>query len=213
MSRSAKLFWREWNPGLDNGHWSLGDVLSTLPGADSVEIPWIIRLFENPASPVALPGAISLQRHDAVHALLGRGLRPQDEAFVIGFTMGAASSTRNWHLGLFRLVARSLYTGFYRFKAEHILPYDLAVSAAAAMPVRDLQDVPFEELLDRSLGDLRQEFGINVPLLQSYYRKESLLLADSAASRRLDRDIGGVDPSDIVPPRGEPVPWRRTKRR
>ena len=81
-----QLKWYEWNPGLHNGKCNLQEVINGLPAATAEDIPWLVRLFENPASALAFPGAINLARHDAIHVLLGRGLRNQDEAFVIGFT-------------------------------------------------------------------------------------------------------------------------------
>lgn len=36
------------------------------------EIPWIVRLLENPQSPLALSGKISLFDHDCLHILLNR---------------------------------------------------------------------------------------------------------------------------------------------
>ncbi len=51
------------------------------------DIHWIVKTFENPKSPIALPGKISLHNHDCIHIILGKGITPEDEAFVIGFTM------------------------------------------------------------------------------------------------------------------------------
>jgi hypothetical protein len=81
---------RDWDPGLDNDGLTLCSVYDGMPkdGADAV--PWYVRLLENPRSPVALPGAIDLFGHDCLHIVLGRGLLAQDEAFVIGYTMGSA---------------------------------------------------------------------------------------------------------------------------
>lgn len=45
-------------------------------------------LLENPDSPLPFAGKIDLYRHDCLHLLLERGLSVEDEAFVVGFTMG-----------------------------------------------------------------------------------------------------------------------------
>src|SRR5687768_12811614 len=110
-----KLHWTDWNPGLDNDHLTLSEVLNTLPAAPADAIPWQVRLLENPSSFISFPGAISLERHDALHALLGRGLANQDEAFVIGYTMGAARKIRGWHFQAFRFLATRFYPKAYRF--------------------------------------------------------------------------------------------------
>lgn len=209
MPRNAKLHWRHWNPGLDNDHWTLGEVLSTLPGAGAAQIPFLIRLLENPASPLALPGAISLARHDAVHILLGRGLSVQDEAFVIGFTMGATQRLKEWQRRLFCWVSSRLYPKVYRFGADDLVVYTMAVNAARRMRVKDLQDFPFEQHLDMTLHALRQRLGIDAAALRAFYAKERLIHPASPASRRLDIDHAGVDPSDIRPPEGADSDWRR----
>ena len=51
------------------------------------KIPFVIWLLENPNSLLTLPGKISLRHHDYLHVLLDRGISPQNEAFLIGFTM------------------------------------------------------------------------------------------------------------------------------
>ena len=62
-----ELRWYEWNPGLHNGERELQQVIDTLPAAKAEDIPWLVRLLENPASQIAFPGAINLERHDAIH--------------------------------------------------------------------------------------------------------------------------------------------------
>ena len=52
------------------------------------DISWLVWLIENPKSPFHLHGAVTLRDHDHIHVLLGRGQANDDEAFVIGFTMG-----------------------------------------------------------------------------------------------------------------------------
>lgn len=68
-----------------------------------------MELFENPSSPWASPGAITLDRDDCVHILLGRGLTSEDEAFVIGFTNGAATSIENRQTTLLRVLSRIVH--------------------------------------------------------------------------------------------------------
>ena len=52
------------------------------------KLPLSLWLFEDPDSPVALPGAACLDLHDCLHILLNRGYSTADEAFVVGFSMG-----------------------------------------------------------------------------------------------------------------------------
>jgi len=203
-----KLHWSDWNPGLDNDHLSLQQVLNSMPAAEADQIPWRVRLFENPSSSIAFPGAISLRRHDAVHALLGRGLSSQDEAFVIGYTMGAASKIRSWHFSVFRCVATRLYPRAYRFKRSDLIAFDLGFAQGQRGKARDLHCVPFENLGDKSLAQLRRDLGIDVHALHAAYRAEAIHLPHTSASRRLDKDYGGTDPSDLQPPDGPDSNWR-----
>ncbi len=213
MPRNAQLHWRHWNPGLDNDHWTLGEVLGTLPGAEAVEIPWIIRVLENPSSWVALPGAITLARHDAIHVLLGRGLTVQDEAFVIGFTMGATKRLRRWQRKFFAWASSRLYPKVYRFSEKDLIVYEMGVNAAEQMRAKDLQDFPFEDHQGDTLRDLRQSLGIDPHRLRAYYAKERLVRPVSKTSKRLDTDFGGLDATDIRPPEGEASTWKRAPKK
>src|SRR5262245_53610248 len=103
-----------WNPGLDDPERSLASIYQSMPGNLVGAIPWLVKLLENPKSPLAFPGAIDLFGHDCIHILLGRGLLPQDEAFVIGFTMGSSRCPR-WQAAMFRWCAEQLYQGTFRF--------------------------------------------------------------------------------------------------
>lgn len=66
------------------------------------EIPWIIKLFENPSSPLALPGAATLFQHDCMQTVyahtFNRGKLSYDERFVMGTTMGNDPKTNLWHI-------------------------------------------------------------------------------------------------------------------
>lgn len=190
MSESSKNEtgpkWYEWNPGLHNGDQALQDVINTLPAAKADDIPWLVRLFENPASPVAFPGAINLSRHDVIHVLLGRGLRNQDEAFVIGFTMGSSSHIYAWQIHSFRWIITHLYPAPYKLSAQDLIAFDLGFGLGRNISARDLDEFPFEKYNHSRLKDLRYWLGINVNKLHALYRFESLLIANTHASHRLD---------------------------
>ena len=200
-----------WNPGLHNGHRLLGDVLSTLPGVKQQDIHWLVRLFENPRSPLRFPGQISLARHDAVHVLLGRGLSNQDEAFVIGFTMGAAKACRRWHCGLFNWVARWLYPASYRFSVDDSRVFALGVGAGFKQPVEDIHLVGLEDMMGESVDSIRRRLGINVHDLHAIYRHERAYIPHTSESKRLDIDYGNIDPSDIVIPNGKSIKRKRRR--
>lgn len=181
-----KVAWNQWNPGLDNQEKTLDDLLETLPGANPEEIGLLVRLLENPESPIALTGAVSLKRHDCIHAILGRGLLPQDEAFVIGFTMGTAKEDLSpVETFLFKKIARYLYPTNYRLSDKNLVAYNLGVEAGKLCPVYKMYQYPLEEWGSKTLGMIRNELGIDVEFLKSVYERERALLQGTKASLRL----------------------------
>jgi hypothetical protein len=128
---------------------------------------------------------------------------------VIGFTMGAANKIRSWQFSVFRFVASVLYPKPYRFKRSDLVAFDLGFAQARNGKARDLHSVPLETFGERSLAQLRRELGIDVYALHAAYRTEAMYLPQATASRRLDKDYGGVDPSDLQPPDTPDSDWKR----
>ena len=176
---------RLWNPGLANDHLTLGQVYKTLPGDLPTAIDPLVRLFENPSSPMAFRGAITLERHDCVHILLGRGLLGQDEAFVLGFTMGAEKNVPLAQVESFRTVARWLYSGANQFREADLRVFDLGRAAAKAMGTKPLSGFAFERHMDMPIGLLRRRLGIDTAMLRTIYRAERVLAPETPESARL----------------------------
>ena len=84
------------------------------------EVPWLVWLMENPKSPIHLHGASALNDHDYVHVILDKGQANDDEAFVIGFTMGNDDRTKEWEVKLFKFVSSKLYPKKERFTKEQL---------------------------------------------------------------------------------------------
>jgi hypothetical protein len=185
--------WRNWSPGLDNDAVTLRDVLATLPAAPPAAIPWIVRLFENPQGWLRLHGAVNLRDHDMIHVLLGRGLLGQDEAFVIGFTMGSTKAVSWLERMFFKLVVSQLYPHPYRIPWRTLAAYDLGLEAGRGMGVPNLHLYLREELLDRPLGETRRRLGIDTSRLREFYARERTALPGTAASLRLPADDGPID--------------------
>lgn len=177
--------WKEWLPGLDNDNLTLGEVQKTLPGNKKEEIHFVIRLFENPSSPIAFKGAISLERHDLVHIILGRGLLPQDEAFVIGFTMGTSKTISSVEAALFQWITKHLYPPPYNFKDNHLKSFRLGLEAGKKSEADKIYDAPLENYKDMTLGEIRQKLGIDTESLKAIYAHEKEMLPESKESKRL----------------------------
>src|SRR5712691_6681675 len=86
---------RDWFMPLSCADKTLREVSASLReiGLKQGDIPYLVRFVENPQFDLPLVdifhGATSLETHDYLHVILGRGLLPKDEAFVIGFSMGS----------------------------------------------------------------------------------------------------------------------------
>jgi hypothetical protein len=187
----------EWSPGLLHDERTLGEVVRTLPGMPPEQVPWFVRLFENPVSRLAFPGAITLFRHDCIHVLLGRGLSSEDEAFVLGFTMGRADGLQDWQITLYRFIARYVYLTPYRFSDSDLLVFDLGLSFGIGTEPRDMHSFPFESHMDKTLGELREKLGIDVARVEAVYRYEQILSPGKNARRldtdRVDHSVIGVE--------------------
>ncbi len=186
------IAWDEWQPGLVDPDWRpLSSVYSTLPGLPPDCFPKIIARYEDPDSAEAFPGSISLERHDCLHILLGRGLLNQDEAFVIGFTMGAAREATRAHCVRFQHVASTLYPPPFQWSGLDLVAFRLAFDYAqtSLSVVRDLHRLQFEDRMEESIHALRHLAGMSVPTLKLLFGREKLLLGQTRASLRLPCEI------------------------
>lgn len=131
----------------------------TAKGTFKVKSPFIIWLFENPASPLALPGSISLDKHDYMHCLLDKNLSLSGEAYVLGFTMGADPRTNAFHIWFFKILSCYLYPKQYRFrKDKHWKIFLDGFVKGRASHMGDAEKVDFARWLDQSLDSTRAYF-------------------------------------------------------
>ena len=124
------------------------------------DIPLIIRLLENPASPIALPGKISLHNHDCLHIIFGIDVSSQDEAFIIGFTMGNDDRTKSWHVQLFKLFSRFVYPLKYRFTLQDIDIFSLGFEYGKQHKYRNVNQIEFARFYFTKIEDVRRILGI-----------------------------------------------------
>ena len=104
---------------------ALNIFLKTNTAKKQKDISWLVWLIENPKSPFHLHGAATLHDHDHIHVLLRRGQANDDEAFVIGFTMGNDDRTKSWESKLFKFISRWLYPKGERFTKKQLKIFDL----------------------------------------------------------------------------------------
>jgi hypothetical protein len=180
------LTYADWHIPLSRDGISLREAAQELTqvGAAPDDIPLMVRLAENPRYNL-FHGAVDLKTHDYIHVVLGRGLLAKDEAFVIGFTMGSTQRLSATEERLFTMVAEHLYPGIYRFTDEDVRVFRDAVRLAFVSETPPLNRIDYPRYFDRTLGDLRRELKIELPLLRAYYAIEKRRYPLSPESRRL----------------------------
>ena len=180
------LDYADWHIPLSRRGMTLGEAAADLArvGAGPEDIPLMVRLAENPRYNL-FHGAVDLQTHDYIHAILGRGLLAKDEAFVIGFTMGSTNRLSATEEKLFTLVAERLYPGIFRFSREDVRVFRDAVRLAFICETPPLNRIDYARLMDRSLGDIRKELHIDDALLHAYFAMETRRYPASPESQRL----------------------------
>ncbi|MCV6574661.1 MAG: hypothetical protein OIF58_02910 [Cohaesibacter sp.] len=177
--------WFEWNPGEADEGLSVNEVLNTLPASPIEKIPAIVRLLENPSSPYHLAGPASLGVHDILHTVLGRGLLQQDEAFVIGYSVGNSENAKALDRLLFMEMATKLYRKPFRFSETDALVFDLAFDVGMKAKKKNIHKMDPASILDMPLGEARAFLGVGRSQMLPYFKKEVKIATDTKASMRL----------------------------
>ncbi|MEO5714411.1 MAG: hypothetical protein ABIT37_13065 [Luteolibacter sp.] len=188
----------QYHPGLKSfflplreGHVTLREGMARLMaiGNPQSEVPWVVRIMENPAFDVpplsVFHGRVSLEQHDCIHLLLGRGTTLMDEAFTIGFTMGSTKRMSTPALELFGKVAGRLYPKAYRFPPAALRVFHDAVHLASISDCVPLDQAHFQALMDLPLREIRGQLGVEEILLQAYFELEAARNPRIDACRRL----------------------------
>ena len=149
----------------------------------------MVQLVENPRFDIPgfdlFHGAVDLRTHDYIHILLGRGLLPEDEAFVIGFTMGSTDKVTTFEENLYTLVSRHLYPKVYQFSDASIRIFKDATKLGYISDCQPLNQVHYAQYLDWKLRDIRRAITLESDLLMAYYGIEKRRHPASKASQRL----------------------------
>ena len=182
---------KHWFIPLSRGDLPLGTAFAQMQTIALAQdsIPLLVQLVENPKFDLPgielFSGATDLHTHDYIHLLLGRGVLPKDEAFVLGFTMGSTNRVGNIEESLYGLFTRYLYPKHYRFSDDDFQVYKDAVRLGYVSDCRSLADVNYTELTQLSLREAREQLGIETDLLRAYYAIEKRRYPNSFESQRL----------------------------
>tara|TARA_Y100000592_G_scaffold32951_1_gene52394 strand:+ start:260 stop:859 length:600 start_codon:yes stop_codon:yes gene_type:complete len=184
--RQAELA-ANWHHPLSKGSNNLKTVLDGMKEFKLAQedVPLIIKLTENPKyfTSKLFTGAVDLFSHDCIHVLLGRGLLPKDEAFVIGYTMGSGKKMSRWRRNLFLWICKYLYPEGYKFTEQERYIFYSGVMAGSRCSV-DLSKVQFDKLQNMKIDYIRKLLDIDKELLKCYYCTEKRLF-DGKESQRL----------------------------
>lgn len=182
---------REWFIDLHDDQQTLADAYKKMQAIalKQESIPLLVQLVENPKFDIPgidiFSGATDLATHDYIHILLGRGVLPKDEAFVLGFTMGSTNRVGEWEEKLYGLFAKYLYPKHYRFSDEDFQVYKDAVRLGYISNCKPLDKINFPELAYLKISEVRETIGLEKDLLQAYYNIEAKRYLESYESQRL----------------------------
>jgi len=147
---------------------TLQEALLYFGGNKPAEIPAIVRFFENPDSPYALPGKTSLHNHDCIHILLDLGMESDDEAFVLGFTMGNDRHTQTYHVSLFKFASRFLYPPDYRLTQKQLQIFEQGFHYGKSLKTQNLNLFDFALFYSGQVQKIRDFLGIDMAKVQHY---------------------------------------------
>ena len=112
---------------------------------------------------------------------------------MIGFTMGSTKRLSRLEQWFFKVVAAVLYPEPYRIPWPTLAAFDLGVEAGRSMGVKNVHLAVRDDRLDRPLGEIRRELGIDPERLKEFFAREQAALPGTAASRRLPAAGGPAD--------------------
>ena len=183
---------RDWIVPLSRGGITLREADASLDAVRMApeEVPFLVRLVENPKLDMpfmdVFHGATDLPTHDYLHIVLGRGLLAKDEAFVIGFTMGATDNVGRGEEFLYGIFAKHLYPKQYRFTDDDLRVFRDAVRLGFISDCDTrLCATDFNRYLDAPVEQVRAALGIETDLLRAYYAIEKRRYPTSHESQRL----------------------------
>jgi hypothetical protein len=154
------MLWKKYPKNLDK--MTLAEAYKSLQGDEQSDIPWIVWLLENPASPIALPGNIDLAGHDCLHLLLKKGFTSSSEAYVVGFTMGNDQRTKWFHFQFFKLAVLFLYPPKYRLSYSEIRILERGFKLGQRTLVKDLNQSDLVKWNTKTLEQLRSDLGLQL---------------------------------------------------
>ncbi|EDY81222.1 hypothetical protein VDG1235_839 [Verrucomicrobiia bacterium DG1235] len=203
--KSGKVSYKRWFLPLSYGHLTLRQAYEYLQvvAAPQGKIPEVIRWTEGKDSHLVKSffyGGVDLRAHDYIHVLLGRGLLPKDEAFVIGFTMGSTNKLQSLNREVFAYIAKHYYPNAYQMDDESRSVFLDAAKLGYISDCEPLDLVDFTPYLDMTIDEVRKRVNLKIGMLEAYYRDiEQQRFLEDPATRRLLPDDEWDDCFSVLP--------------
>ena len=140
----------------------LATAYAELQGDPSSDIPWLMWLLENPDSPCCLPGSIGLYNHDCMHLILNQGFTSDNEAFVVGFSMGNDLRTNWLHLAIIKIVSVWIYPQKYRWEPDNVKAFDRGIALGQKTKLKNLNLAMPIEWNDQTLREIRTQLELEI---------------------------------------------------
>ncbi|MEO1430925.1 MAG: hypothetical protein AAFS12_00875 [Cyanobacteria bacterium J06632_19] len=170
---------------LSKNNQTLNSAYQKLPGDSPSKIPFLIWLLENPDSPLPFAGKIDLYRHDCLHLLLEKNFSLDDEAFVVGFTMGNDLQTNWLHIVLFKFISNKFYPVSFRFNLQHLAVFDLGYLYGRKVATKNINKIDFQAYKYTSIAEIRKQLGIDIYALELMSATQNLLTKVSPQSENI----------------------------
>jgi hypothetical protein len=181
---------QDWQIPFHQDALTLGAALATVPPpAVFVELPLMLRLQRDPdlsfLGQLIFKAGLDQHQHDCIHILLGRGLLPMDQAFVLGFTLGSSKKGSVPEHKLHGEVGRHFYRNVPLFSESESAVFKEGIKLAYMSFCAPLENFNFTPWHDQSLRQLREAVGLEPELMLAYYAVEKHRYPHALASQRL----------------------------
>lgn len=181
---------QDWHIPFAQESLTLHEALDTAPTtADYPEAPLMLRLQRDPdlsfLGQLVFKAGLDQHQHDCIHCLLGRGLLPMDQAFVLGFTIGCSNKSS---LPVHRLhgeIGRHFHKQGQLLGETEGAVFKEGIKLAYMSFCAPLENFDFTPWYDQSLRQLRDAVGLESELVLAYYAVEKHRYPHALASQRL----------------------------
>jgi hypothetical protein len=188
---------QDWHIPFNQDALTLRDAVATAQQAETPEgLPLMLRLQRDPnlsfLGQLVFRAGMDQRQHDSIHILLGRGLLPLDQAFVLGFTIGCSKKGSVPEHKLHGEVVRHFYRNVQLFNEDEGAVFKEGIKLAYMSFCAPLENFDFTPWYDQTLRELRDAAGVEAELLLAYYAVEKHRHPHSLASQRLLPDPARV---------------------